>query len=494
MGEMQKIVDAPPAGLPEPVVEILARHQKFARGRAAGGRANLAFVDFCGAALKGLHLQSLVAPGANFSRCDLSKTDFRFADLFGANLESTNCTGANFGRSDLRGVRMQGATLIKANFREADLRPGFLVRNAAGKRGEITYSRVGGADLADARLDGADLGGARLDQSNLVNGSFIETNLENASLAGANLAGSDMRCANLVGAKLKNAKLAGVDFTGADLRGAMLCGANMVGAKVVGANLQGADMSGAILTADQDDPNSPVSKRHLAELGELGAVAMAMARGLGDCAKGNLSEREERLFVSKRGISEDFACIARVVRQIITLEQEIYGFRPLPQKRINAANANAPADKGNDSDILKGHRRQKALRDDERDRDDLRHYDPATFDGVTAKIRQALGVGPKDADGATPTPSPPIVKAGQDTAIRKNSIQDMDDHPAAQRATDCVTQNAAHQAAGSTHDNKKTLTHTPPNLVPRQPPDLAFRAPGNFAPPSGSRRRTHDPP
>ena len=135
-------------GLPQSVAMALAQHQKYARGLPAGRRGNLAYVDFGGVALVGLRLQSLVAPGANFSGCNLSGTDLQFADLFGANLEAANCSSTNFQRSDLRGAKLRGATLVGANFQGADLRPGFLVAAAAN---------VSGSSLAQSRFDGANM-------------------------------------------------------------------------------------------------------------------------------------------------------------------------------------------------------------------------------------------------------------------------------------------------------------------------------------------------
>jgi len=67
----------------------------------------------------------------------------------------------------------------------------------------------------------------------------------------------------------------------------------------------------------------------LEELARMRAIGMDCARRLERRARGRLSPAEEAVFARRsRGIINDFVTVARAVRQIIVLEQELAGLRP----------------------------------------------------------------------------------------------------------------------------------------------------------------------
>ena len=84
-----------------------------------------------------------------------------------------------------------------------------------GRRADLTWANLYGADLTRAYLTGANLYGA---------------NLYGADLSGANLSGADLTGAYLTWANLSGADLSGAYLTGADLSGADLTWANLRGA------------------------------------------------------------------------------------------------------------------------------------------------------------------------------------------------------------------------------------------------------------------------
>ena len=98
---------------------------------------------------------------------------------------------------------------------------------AGGKRANLRYADLAGADLRSANLTDADLTGA---------------DLRSANLTGADLTDADLRSANLTDADLTDA-----DLTGADLRSADLRSANLRYADLIYADLTGADLAGANL-------------------------------------------------------------------------------------------------------------------------------------------------------------------------------------------------------------------------------------------------------
>ena len=85
---------------------------------------------------------------------------------------------------------------------------------AAGRRANLRYANLWGANLRGANLGYADLryanlGGANLRDANLVGANLGYADLGDANLVGANLGYADLRDANLVGANLGYATGAG---------------------------------------------------------------------------------------------------------------------------------------------------------------------------------------------------------------------------------------------------------------------------------------------
>ena len=103
------------------------------------------------------------------------------ANLEWANLRGANLRGADLERANLRGADLREADLERANLRGADLEAAYLER----------------ANLRGADLEGADLRGANLCRANLERANFREADLEGANLEGANLCRADLEGADL---------------------------------------------------------------------------------------------------------------------------------------------------------------------------------------------------------------------------------------------------------------------------------------------------------
>jgi hypothetical protein len=93
------------------------------------------------------------------------------------------------------------------------------LKDEGGKRADLSYAYLRGANLRGANLSDADLRCANLRGANL----------SGADLRGAYLRGADLRCADLRGAYLRCADLSGADLSGADLNNANLSYANLCG-------------------------------------------------------------------------------------------------------------------------------------------------------------------------------------------------------------------------------------------------------------------------
>jgi hypothetical protein len=80
---------------------------------------------------------------------------------------------------------------------------------AQGKRADLSYADLEGANLYRADLTGANLSGANLIGANLTGAILYDANLTGANLTGANLYFANLTSANLTGASLECADLAG---------------------------------------------------------------------------------------------------------------------------------------------------------------------------------------------------------------------------------------------------------------------------------------------
>lgn len=126
---------------------------------------------------------------------DGKKADLRWADLHGANLSQAD---------------LHGADLSEANLRSADLR---------------------WTDLSEACLCGADFFGADIYRTNLIKADLSGANLRFANMYGADLNYACLSFADLRLANLHRANLIGADLRCADLNGAKVDRTNLIDAQ-----------------------------------------------------------------------------------------------------------------------------------------------------------------------------------------------------------------------------------------------------------------------
>jgi len=118
--------------------EVLANHDKWARGVEGGERADLRGAYLRGASLRGAYLR-----GANLHGADLHGADLRGADLREADLREADLRGADLRGADLRGAYLRGANLRGANLHEAYLRGANLRgANLRGAEGLVNLDMV----------------------------------------------------------------------------------------------------------------------------------------------------------------------------------------------------------------------------------------------------------------------------------------------------------------------------------------------------------------
>ena len=132
---------------------------------------------------------------------------------------------------------------------------------------------------------------------------------------------------------------------------------------------------------DTDDSLSGVGLDCLAE---LRAVGMAIAEGIGRYVKGALSPEEEKAFKGC-DVALAYARVARAVRQIIVLEQEVMGLRDkhwLKHKPVRAETAEPLHERAERPD-----RPERERFDDYNDYDDYLKGTPAE---IIAQVRAAL--------------------------------------------------------------------------------------------------------
>ena len=127
------------------------------------------------------------------------------------------------------------------------------------------------------------------------------------------------------------------------------------------------------------------TEAQLQDLNRMRAVGMGFIDRLDRRAQGLLRFDEEKAFESSGDIFLGFARVSRAVRQIIVLEQEIFG---LPQPPgLRAVNTNAPRA----TKPASAERDREDERDSERsDLNDLDDYDNGPTGEVMARIRKTL--------------------------------------------------------------------------------------------------------
>nr|MDT0517835.1 pentapeptide repeat-containing protein [Streptomyces sp. DSM 41633] len=225
---------------PPPDADVVAVTEVLAA--RPSGRDGQAEINWQGADLRGLSLQSPyvntsgdespVASYLPFSFANLAEADLRHAYFLGVDLHNALCTGANLAYAELSDVslkdaQMEGVDLTKAVLEDASLR-GANLSNAILVGANLTRADLGGAKLDLADLNSANVSRADLRDANLLLADLRSTDLYGTDLRGADLTGSDLRGADLSGSDLRQADLTGADLTGANLKGALLEGAKGV--------------------------------------------------------------------------------------------------------------------------------------------------------------------------------------------------------------------------------------------------------------------------
>jgi len=130
-----------------------------------------------------------------------------------------------------------------------------------------------------------------------------------------------------------------------------------------------------------------ITARQLQDLMAMRAVGMASVRQLERRMHGRLGPEEEKVFARRSGgIINDFVKVARAVRQIIVLEQELMGLRPSRRGKAVAiaklpALPSLPRSKGLPSIF------PTVLRDDTGD-----YYDTRPVGEAVGWIRETLGI------------------------------------------------------------------------------------------------------
>jgi len=203
-----------------PVAEILVAYLKTAGEREEDGTVERRTRPVFGTGARGQPLR--LAPDLQAALRILVKEEL-WATAVGRRLDLSYIAvpGADLDGADLTGVVLlhavlDGASLQGAHLRSADLR-------CVSMRGaNLTGADLSRSDLSAATLDGATLTAAHLDDTLLVHASCVGTTLLRAHLRFADLTNADLRRATLNGADLANAVLADATLHDVDLAGATL--------------------------------------------------------------------------------------------------------------------------------------------------------------------------------------------------------------------------------------------------------------------------------
>lgn len=164
----------------------------------------------------GAVLQIVESP--SLQKANLAHVQWPGAALAGMDLREATLMHANLSGADLRGARLADGMLLGAVLKEADLEEAALLR----------------ADMSDAML-----AGCNLSRANLMQAKLRSVVLNGAVARGADFSGADLSMA-VVQADLRNANLTGADLRGANFAGADLTGATLSGTQTAGANFRGA--------------------------------------------------------------------------------------------------------------------------------------------------------------------------------------------------------------------------------------------------------------
>ncbi len=151
----------------------------------------------------------------------------------------------------------------------------------------------------------------------------------------------------------------------------------------------------------------------MAELGRLRKAGMGTVAAISAFLEGGLSVDEAKPLIGRGSVVNEFLRVARAVRQIIVLEQELEGLRPAPDRDATPKQRETPAGQP-------GAKRIGAHGESDDERDDLDDYDKGPLDRVVARVRKALKVAPPADDPfAPPADRPP--RPQSETAVGRTA-------------------------------------------------------------------------
>lgn len=148
--------------------------------------------------------------------------------------------------------------------------------------------------------------------------------------------------------------------------------------------------------------------RQLEELKRMKAAGMLIVDRIDRTLKGKLTPAEEAIITrGRRGICKDFGTVARAIRQIIILEQELTGLRPIQRDRDRPIRYE---DMPGVSD-----RAKRAYASGELSDDLVDYYDYRPIGQAIAWVRDTLDVDIPSDDPFPPPPKPEAAKRAPDT-------------------------------------------------------------------------------
>lgn len=184
--------------------------------------------------------------GVNLRQAILAGADLTFARMGDADLEEANLEGAKLFGAVLPRAKMTRARLQEADIRDANLHEVELIE-ADLTRSSLSYTKLSMANLRAANLSPAQLGSANLRSANLRSANLKGANLREARLEGAHLQEANLLEARLEGSSLENADLQMARLDGASLAETVLSGAQMQGAFFLDVDVRGAEFDGTIV-------------------------------------------------------------------------------------------------------------------------------------------------------------------------------------------------------------------------------------------------------
>lgn len=170
--------------------------------------ADLRFVDFTLARLKGAAFNGAQIEGAQFQGSNLDHSTFNRAVANSASFDLAEAQAADFSSAILQAASFRGTKLQQASLAYTDLRGACLA--GAVLLGAASYK----VKIDGANLDFAYWPAAQISADSFVGTSFRDGVLDAATFRDANMMASDLSRASLMGADLENTNLAGALIEG----------------------------------------------------------------------------------------------------------------------------------------------------------------------------------------------------------------------------------------------------------------------------------------